>query len=85
MAIVAVAEINLRGPAAFARAAVLAFLLRLNEAQQFVDRGHQLVVGPQNFAGMIESDFGAVQQAVRFGQAVDRFGGEVVSLQAPRR
>ena len=79
------AEINLRGPAAFARAAVFAFLLRLNEAQQFVDRGHQFFVGPQNFARMIEPDFGTVEQPVRLGKAVNGFGGEVVSLEAPRR
>ena len=44
-----------RGSPAFAGPAVFAFLLRLNEAQQFVHLRHQLIVAAQNLAGVIET------------------------------
>ncbi len=55
------------GAAAFARTAVFAFLLRLNEAQKFVDCWDQFVVGAEDFASVIEADLGAVEQAMGFG------------------
>ena len=60
---------------------MFAFLLRLNEAQQFVHRRHQFIVGAQNFAGVIQADLGAIEQSMRFGQALDGFGRKIVALQ----
>ena len=44
------------------------------KASNSIDLRHELVVAAQDFAGMIEPDFGAIQQAMGFGQAVDDFG-----------
>ena len=52
--------------ASIAGAAVFAFLLCLDETQKFVDCRNQFVVGPQDFAGVIEPNLGAVEQSVRF-------------------
>ncbi len=46
-----------------------------------IDLGHELVVAAEDFAGMIQSDLGSIQQAMRFGQALDGFGRELIALQ----
>ena len=61
---------------------MLAFLLRLNEAQQMVDRRDQLVITAKDFAGVIEPNFGPINQPVGFRQTVDHFGRKIVSLQS---
>ena len=49
--------------------------------KQGVDVRHELIVGAEDFAGMVEPDLRAIDQPMRLGQAMDRFGREVVALQ----
>ena len=63
-----------RGSPAFAGPAVLAFLLLFDEGQQLVDFGAELVVAAENFAGVVQTDLGPIQQSVGFGQAMDDVG-----------
>ena len=60
---------------------MFSFLLILNEAQQGVDVRHQLIVRPQNLAGMVQADFRPIEQPMGFGQAVNRLGGKLISLE----
>ena len=68
----------------FAAAAMLTFVLALNETQQMVDLGDQLAVGPEDFVGVLQPDFRAIEQPVRLGQGLDHRGQETVVASGPR-
>ena len=55
-----------------------AFVLALDEAQQVVHLRHQVAVVAEDFPGIVQSDFGAKDQFVGFGQGLDYLGREVV-------
>ena len=60
---------------------MFAFLLCLDEIQQFIHRRHQFFVVTENFAGMIQTHLGAIEQPVRFRKAMDRFSRKIITLQ----
>jgi len=55
-------------------------MLMLQEAEQVDGFGHEPSVGAEQLAGVIESDFSAVDQAMGFGKRADRVGGKIVSF-----
>ena len=63
-----------RGSPPFASPAVLPFLLVLDERQKLAHLRPKLVVATQNFASVVQADFGAIHQPMGFGQAVDDCG-----------
>ena len=75
---------TLRRFSSFAAAAVHAFVLALDEAQQVIDLRHQLAVAAKDFPSIVQSDFGAVDQFMGFGQGLDDLRREIVAFQVPR-
>lgn len=61
---------------------MFAFLLLLNEAEQGVDVRQQLIVGSENFAGMIQTDLRPIEQPMGFRKAADGFGGKLFRFSA---
>jgi hypothetical protein len=59
---------------------VLPFLLTLDEHQQLVYLRHELVVAAENFASVVDAYFRAIDQAMGFGQGIDRFWRKIISL-----
>lgn len=56
-------------------------LLVLNEGQQVSDRGRKLILRAEEFAGMVESHAGSIQQSMRLRERFDNLGSKTVSLE----
>jgi len=49
-------------------------VLVFEEAEEVDGLGNEEAVGAEQLAGVFETDFGAVDQAMGFAQGADRFG-----------
>ena len=63
-----------RGSPPFTGSAMLSLLLVLDERQELAHLRPKLVVATQNFASVVQADFGAIHQPMRFGQGMDDRG-----------
>lgn len=56
-------------------------LLPLNETQQMIDMGEETPVAPQDFSGIVESDFRSIDKTVRLGQGLNYIGRKIIPFQ----
>ena len=61
-----------------------AVLLTFDKRQQLIHLRHELPVAAQNLAGRIDADLRAIDQPMRFGQAIDHVRRKTRAASAPR-
>ena len=59
---------RLTGPPVFTTSTVTAFLLHLNETEQFIYLWKQLAILSQNLTSVIKADFRTIKESVRIGK-----------------
>ena len=58
-----------------------AILLAFDKCEQLIHLRHELAVAAEDFAGRIDADLGAINQAVGLGQAIDDVRGKLVAFE----